>query len=175
MLKPITFSFLLFNITLLLLVFARPARGVAQTTTYPKVTGYFSIVNPIGSISSGSFHSNFEDVYTIGFPFGINILKSDKFGVSFEMAPFIRTENNVARVNSVLFHPGAVFRFKHGFNFIGRLAFETNGRFGVTPVFNKVLLRGKDASMFVSMPFPLRFGNSQPTSVGTAVQVGVTF
>lgn len=175
MLKPITLKFLLFGTTLLFLVIAKPASSVAQTNTYPKVTGYFSIVNPIGTISSGSFHSNFSDVYTIGFPFGINILKSDKFGISFEMAPFIRTENNQAKVNSVLFHPGAMFRFKHGFNFIGRLAFETNGRFGLTPVFNKVLVRGKDASMFLSVPFPVRLGNNQPTSIGTAVQMGVTF
>jgi hypothetical protein len=146
-----------------------------QAPSYPRVTGYFSILHPIGTWTGGEFHGNFGDVYTIGFPFGVNILKSDKFGISFEMAPAIRTEKNIARVNSVLFHLGAMFRFKHGFTFIGRMAFETNGRFGVTPVFNQVIKKGKDASFFVSVPVPVRFGNDAPFSVTTGLQLGVSF
>ncbi len=91
------------------------------------------------------------------------------------MAPAIRTEKNIPKVSSVLFHPGAMFRFKHGFTFIGRMAFETNGRFGLTPVFNQVIKKGKDASFFVSVPFPVRFGNDQPASVSTGLQLGVSF
>ncbi|WP_121198109.1 hypothetical protein [Mucilaginibacter gracilis] len=68
-----------------------------------------------------------------------------------------------------------MLRFKHGFTFIGRMAFETNGRFGVTPVFNKVLKKGKDANLFVSVRFPFRFGNDQQTAVGTGLQLGVSF
>ena len=146
-----------------------------QPGTYPKVTGYFSIVQPLTTYANGSFKSNFGNVYTIGFPFGINLLKSDSFGISFEVAPAIRTEKNVSKVNTVLFHPGAMFRFRHGFTFIGRMAFETNGRFGVTPVFNQVIKKGKDASLFVSIPFPVRFGNDQPISVSTGLQLGVSF
>lgn len=111
----------------------------------------------------------------VGFPFGMNLLKSDHFGISFEVAPTIRTEKNSAKVSSVLFHPGAMFRFKRSFTFIGRLAFETNGRFGVTPVFNQVIKKGKDASLFISVPFPVRFGNDQPASVSTGLQLGVSF
>lgn len=148
--------------------------AIAQQT-YPRITGYFSIVNPIGTWNKGSFTGNFANVYTVGFPFGVNILKSDRFGVSFEMAPSIRTESNIAKVNTVLFHPGAMFRFKHGFTFIGRIAFETSGRFGVTPVFNQVIKKGKDASLFISVPFPVRFGNNLPASIGTGLQVGVSF
>jgi len=146
-----------------------------QPAAYPKVTGYFSIVQPITTWTKDGFTSNFGNVYAVGFPFGVNILKSDSFGVSFEVAPTIRTEKNISKVSSVLFHPGAMFRFAHGFTFIGRMAFETNGRFGVTPVFNQVLVKGKDASMFVSIPFPVRFGNGQATSIGTGLQLGVSF
>lgn len=148
----------------------------AQTPpSYPKVTGYFSILQPLTTYSSGKFTSNIGEVYVIGFPFGINILKSESFGISFEVAPAIRTEQNVSKVSSVLFHPGAMFRFKHGFTFIGRAAFETNGRFGLTPVFNQVIKKGKDASLYLSVPFPVRFGNGQATSVGTGLQIGVSF
>jgi hypothetical protein len=146
-----------------------------EPARYPRVTGYFSVVNPIGSWTEHGFTSNFSDAYTIAFPFGLNLLKSDKFGISFEVAPAIRTENHISKVSSVLFHPGAMFRFKHGFTFIGRMAFETNGRFGVTPVFNQVIKKGKDAALFLSIPVPVRFGNNQSGSVGTGLQLGVSF
>ena len=146
-----------------------------QPAIYPRVAGYFSILNPIGTWTEHNFKSNFSGVYTIAFPFGLNLLKSDKFGVSFEVAPAIRTENHVSKVSSVLFHPGAMFRFKHGFTFIGRMAFETNGRFGVTPVFNQVIKKGKNASLFLSVPIPVRFGNDLPGSVSTGLQLGVSF
>lgn len=146
-----------------------------QPPVYPRITGYFSIVQPIGSWNKDGFISNFSNAYAIGFPFGMNILKSDNFGVSFEVTPTIRTENNTAKVSAVLFHPGAMFRFKKGFTFIGRMAFETSGRFGVTPVFNKVVKKGKDANLFVSVPFPIRFGNNLPASIGTGLQLGVSF
>jgi hypothetical protein len=146
-----------------------------QLTTYPKITGYFSILQPLTTLSGGNFAGNFGNVYVIGFPFGVNLLKSDSFGISFEVAPAIRTEKNISKVSTILFHPGAMFRFKHGFTFIGRMAFETSGRFGVTPVFNQVIKKGKDASLFVSVPFPVRFGNDQPTLIGTGLQLGVSF
>jgi hypothetical protein len=163
-----------FTATILLLIILKT--GFAQQpATYPRVTGYFSVVQPLTTWTSNGFASNFGNVYVVGFPFGVNILKSDNFGVSFEVAPAIRTEKNISKVNTVLFHPGAMFRFKHGFTFIGRLAFETNGRFGVTPVFNQVIKKGKDASLFVSVPFPVRFGNDLPTSISTGLQLGVSF
>lgn len=147
----------------------------AQSTNYPKVAGYFSVFNSVGTWNKDGFTSNFSDVYSVAFPFGINILKSDKFGVSFEMTPVIRTEKHISKVNSVVFHPGAMFRFKHGFTFIGRVAFETNGRYGFTPVFNKIIKKGKDANLFLSVPFPVRFGNNIPTAISTGLQVGVSF
>ncbi|OOQ57227.1 hypothetical protein BC343_16405 [Mucilaginibacter pedocola] len=157
-----------------IIVFAES--GSAQPPpAYPKVTGYFSVVQPVGNWNSNGFSSSFSGGYSIGFPFGLNLLKSDSFGVSFEVAPNIRSEKNITKVNSVLFHPGAMFRFKQGFTFIGRMAFETNGRFGFTPVFNQRLIKGKDAAMFVSVPIPVRFGNGLPSSIGTGLQLGVSF
>ena len=150
--------------------------GYAQEKqVYPKVTGYFSITNSFGTLTKDGFTGNFGKVYTVSFPFGINLLKSDKFGISFEISPAIRTENNIAKVSSITFQPGAMFRYPHGFNFIGRVAFESNGRFGVSPVFNKVVVRGKDANFFASLSFPVRFGNALPASVGSGLQLGVSF
>jgi hypothetical protein len=161
-------------ISILLLTFFKTSIA-QQPNIYPKVTGYFSVLQPLVTYTNGDFAGNFGNVYVVGFPFGINILKSDQFGISFEVAPAIRTEKNISKVSTVLFHPGAMFRFKHGFTFIGRMAFETSGRFGVTPVFNQVIKKGKDASLFISVPFPVRFGNDQPASVSTGLQLGVSF
>jgi hypothetical protein len=162
-------------ITTTLLLVAFKTGFAQQSTIYPRVTGYFSILQPLVTYTNHSFAGNFGNVYIIGFPFGVNLLKSDSFGISFEVAPAIRTEKNISKVSTVLFHPGAMFRFKHGFTFIGRMAFETSGRFGVTPVFNQVIKKGKDASFFVSVPFPVRFGNDLPASVSTGLQLGVSF
>jgi hypothetical protein len=159
----------------LISAFSTKAQQATQIPAYPRVTGYFSVLHPIGTWNKEGFHDNFSDVYTLVFPFGMNILKNNKFGVSFEIAPAIRTEQNTSKVSSVLFHPGAMFRFKHGFTFIGRAAFETNGRFGFTPVFNQVIKKGKNASLYLALPLPVRFGNSLPPSLTTGIQIGVGF
>jgi hypothetical protein len=151
--------------------------GYAQQTTpaYPRVTGYFSITQPLTTYTNGTLNGNFGNVYIVAFPFGVNLIKTEHFGVSFEIAPSIRTENNISKVSTVVLQPGAMFRFNHGFTLITRVAFETNGRFGFGPVFNKTLIKGKDCSFFGSVPFPVRFGNSQPWSVSTGIQLGVSF
>jgi ABC-type glycerol-3-phosphate transport system substrate-binding protein len=61
------------------------------------------------------------------------------------------------------------------FTLIGRAAFETSGRFGVTPVINKVVKRNKNSNYFIAMPMPLRFGNDKPTSFTLGFQFGVAF
>jgi hypothetical protein len=146
-----------------------------QTTVYPKITGYFAMSQPLAILNNGSLTGYFGDVHAVSFPFGLNVLKSDRFGISFEVSPTIRTENNISKVSSVAFQPGAMFRYSHGFNIITRLAFETNGRFGCTPILNKVVYRGRDCNLFASVPFPLRFGNGQPWSAGTGLLLGVSF
>jgi hypothetical protein len=177
-LKPHNMTFdstVKFVLTFLAITFSFLVSHAQQPPSYPRVTGYFGIMNSIGTWTEHGFTSNFSDVYTVAFPVGMNILKSDKFGISFEVSPSIRTENHISKVSSVLFHPGAMFRFKHGFTFIGRMAFETTGRFGVTPAFNQVIKKGKDASFFVCVPVPVRFGNNLPSSIGTGLQLGVSF
>jgi hypothetical protein len=151
--------------------------ALAQTppNTYPRIAGYFSVIHPLVTMTAAETKANFMSSYTVGFPTGVNILKSDKIGFSFEITPFIRAENGNARVYSVLFHPGVMFRFPHYFTINARLAFETSGRFGATPVFSKVVKRNPGSSLFVAVPLPIRLGNNAQPSVGVGVQVGVSF
>jgi len=164
--------------TFLFLTFAflfNSAYSQQTTPTYPRIVGYFSVYHPIETLSSGTFTGNFGKVYTVSFPFGLHILKSDHFGVSFEISPCIRTESNISKVSSVAFNPGALFRFTHGYTLVSRLAFESSGRFGFTPALIKILKRGKDCNLFTAVALPARFGNNQASSFSSGLQLGLTF
>ncbi len=56
--------------TTLLLLLILKVGFAQQTAIYPKVTGYFSILQPLTTYTDGSFTSNFGNVYVIAFPFG---------------------------------------------------------------------------------------------------------
>ena len=68
-----------------------------------------------------------------------------------------------------------MFRFEHGLTIISRLAFETQGRYGFTPVINQIYARTKDINYFVALSLPARFGNDLPASVGLNFQIGFIF
>lgn len=144
-------------------------------TTYPKITGYFGIMHPIVSISKEQTTVNFRDYYAVGFPTGINIWKSAKIGFSFEIVPNIKDDQGTSKVTNLLFHPGVLVALGKGYAFAGRLAFETNGRYGVTPVFNKTIKKTDNVSYYAAVPLPVRFGNDHPATFTIGFQFGVAF
>lgn len=172
------YLFKLVAITILLYTsIAYPQKLSAQTnsTIYPRIAGHVGIVHPIISFSNTGSHANFKGSYTVGMPIGINIWKSSKIGFSFEIVTFIRAENGSSRVSNTLIHPGILFALGKGYTFAGRAAFETSGRYGFTPVLNKVLIKKKHHSYFAAIPLPVRFGNSLPASSTIAFQFGIGF
>ncbi|GAC1312968.1 MAG: hypothetical protein NVSMB24_35470 [Mucilaginibacter sp.] len=149
---------------------------MVKPANYPKVVGYLSFIVPIVTIDENATTTNFsKGTFSIGFPVGINVLYSDKFGFSYEFTPTIKSTGGTSKMSNLLFDPGTMFRFDHGFTIITRLAFETSGRYGFTPVFNKVYLHTKDVNYFVALSTPARFGNGLPASIGLNVQFGFTF
>lgn len=148
--------------------------GVAKPT-YPKVVGYLSFIVPVVTINNQATTYNFNGSTSIGFPVGVNVLYSDKFGFSYEFTPTIKSGSGTSKTSNLLFDPGTMFRFQHGFTIITRLAFETAGRYGFTPVFNQVYARSKNVNYFIAFSLPARFGNSLPASIGLNVQFGFTF
>ncbi|MBA0883765.1 hypothetical protein [Flavobacterium undicola] len=148
---------------------------VFSQTTYPKITGYFGILHPLVSINKDETTVNFRDYYAVGFPTGINIWKSEKIGFSFEIVPSIKDDQGVSKVNNLLIHPGVLVALGHGYTFAGRVAFETSGRYGVTPVFNKTIKKNANSSYFVAVPLPVRFGNDHPASFTLGFQFGIAF
>ncbi|MBY0346722.1 MAG: hypothetical protein K2W79_00550 [Hydrotalea flava] len=144
------------------------------------VKGYFSFIIPWVTLSKEGTTTEFEKYTNIGFPVGINIYYNQRFGISYEITPLVqwyKSEGSApfSKTNNLLIDPGIIFRGNHGFNFVPRLAFETQGRYGFTPVFNKVYLQTKDVDYWFSISFPTRFGNNAPASVGGNLQVGFTF
>jgi len=151
---------------------------IKQKPTYPKVVGYASFILPLETftLSTGKFAPNFSGhTTTIGFPIGVNVLYSEKFGFSYEFTPNIKASGGSSKMNDILFDPGAMFRFQHGFTIISRVAFDTNGRYGFTPVFNQIYARTKDVNYFVALSLPARFGNNQPATLGLNLQIGFIF
>lgn len=147
---------------------------------YPYVKGYLSFIIPWVTINKEEMVTEFERATTIGFPVGLNVYYGDKFGFSYEFTPLVVWQKSdgkagTSKTSNLVFDPGPIFRFQHGFNIVARLAFETQGRYGFTPVFNKVYARTRDVDYWFSLSLPARFGNSQPPSIGVNLQIGFTF
>lgn len=155
-------------------LFSVCSKGFSQTT-YPKITGYFGILHPIVTFSDEQTNVNFRDYYAVGFPTGINIWKSSKIGFSFEIVPNIKAEDGHDKVTNLLFHPGVLVALGNGYTFAGRAAFESSGRYGVTPVINKTVIKSENCSYFVAIPLPVRFGNDHPASFTVGFQFGIAF
>ena len=154
-------------------------RGNITTSTithsYPEVKGYVALVVPIYTFSSDGNTLNGKDNFVIGNPWGINIWKSKRFGFSFEFTPFLKFDNKGSKVSNVLFHPGVLYRLGHEYTFIGRLAYETSGRYGFTPIINKVFKRTAHNTFYVAALLPVRFGNSHEPSITPGFQFGIGF
>lgn len=147
----------------------------APVVTYPRITGYTGIMHPIVTFGNEGAHFNFDGAYVGGLPTGINIWKNARTGFSFEIIPFIRAADGTSKMNNLLFHPGLLLSLGKGFTLANRLAFETSGRYGVTPVLNKVIKRYKDYNYYIAIPVPARFGNNQPSAIGIGFQLGIAF
>ena len=155
-------------------------RALAQSPippqpVYPRMAGYLGVLHPLITFDEKGAEANFGHYYVVGFPIGLNLWKTQQIGFSVEIVPIIRAENGTSRVANVLFHPGVLVNLGHDFTFAGRLAFETSGRYGITPVLNKIVKRTKTNSYFVAVPLPVRFGNDRPTSVTAGFQFGIVF
>lgn len=148
---------------------AQPASG------YPKIAGYVGILHPIVTFSKDQTTTNFKDFYLVGFPTGINIWKSPRIGFSAEFVPSIRADKTGSKMNNFLFHPGILVALGHNWTFAGRAAFETSGRYGFTPVINKIVRKNKNSGYFVALPLPVRFGNDLPATVTIGFQFGISF
>jgi hypothetical protein len=154
------------------------AQSASAPPTYPRTVGYLSFILPMVTVNKNTTSNDFQggiNEFAIGFPVGINVLYSQHFGFSYEITPTIQASPGSTKTSKILIDPGPMFRFSHGFTIIPRLAFETSGRYGFTPVFNEVYARTKVANYFVALSLPARFGNNELPSIGLNLQLGLIF
>lgn len=146
-----------------------------STVTYPKIAAYIGIMHPLVTFSEDGAITNFKHFYVGGLPAGINIWKNGHLGFSMEFVPFIRADSTSSKMNNFLFHPGILVALGKGWTFAGRLAFETSGRYGITPILNKIVHKNKNSSYYVSVPVPARFGNNHSATCVIGLQFGILF
>lgn len=158
-----------------IMLLSATAQAQNEKVTYPKITGFVGIIHPLVTFTSSDITTNFKDYYNVGMPIGINIWKSEKIGFSFEIVPTIKSDSEISKVNNILIHPGVLVRLKKGYTFTGRIAFETSGRYGFTPVLTKIIKKYSDHNYYISVPMPVRFGNNHDSSLTIGVQVGIGF
>ena len=158
----------------------RPTPPNPPQPTYPYTKAYLSFIIPWVTFNKHTTTTEFQSATTIGFPVGINVYYRKTFGFSFEITPTIQAskpsgEKGTSKTSNLLIDPGVIFRLSHGWNVVPRLAFETQGRYGFTPVLNKVYARTKAVDYWFSVSTPVRFGNNLPASIGGNLQIGFTF
>ena len=170
-------DFIAKGICCFLFVFGYAVNTMAQQSAvvYPKITGYVGIIHPLITFSKDETTTPFKNFYIGGLPAGINIWKSAKIGFSAEFVPYIRAEKGTSKMSNFLFHPGVLVALGKGWTFAGRAAFETSGRYGFTPVLNKIVKKNKNSGYFVALPLPFRFGNEHPATFTIGFQFGIAF
>ncbi|MFT5892659.1 MAG: hypothetical protein ACI9Y7_002771 [Dokdonia sp.] len=150
----------------------------AQTETQQvnRIGGHFGVVQPIVTLQSGEVNDAFNP-YTLGFPIGITVRKSDRFAFDAEFVPFISF--NAAGENdnvSLLVHPGFLWKVGDQLTYGTRLAYEIGdaGRYGFTPILNRGFSIGNQP-FFIEFVLPVRFGSDQDVSVTAALHFGIGF
>lgn len=182
---------LIISLAMLFLVLSFAAHAQQPTTpelthpvgiveNYPSAKAYLSFIIPWATFNKNTTTTEFQSSTTVGFPVGVTVYYSPRFAFSYEITPTViwqktSGKTGTSKTSNLLFDPGPMFRFKHGLSLITRLAFETQGRYGFTPVLNYVYMRTRAVNYWFSVSSPVRFGNSQPASIGLNLQIGFTF
>ena len=169
------YFYILLLLSIQSLVFSQTTSEEKKEEKKPEIITFVSVLHPIVTITSPESHYNFKDYYVIAFPVGINFWATHNRGFSFEIVPTIKTENGLSKASNITFHPGFLGRINKNTTYSIRAGFETSGRYGITPVFTKILARQDGLSYFASATFPVRTGNSLPISVAPGILLGIAF
>lgn len=150
----------------------------AQKTIFESY--HLGIVQPILSVNQGDAHYFYEnEFYAIGFPIGLTCRMSESVKFDLEFVPFVKPNADLNKPFEInfLFHPGFLFPLSGGWTFGTRLAFETVGAFGLSPLLNKSFGLGGDRVFFIELVAPARWGPQKNNSYtqALAVHVGLGF
>jgi hypothetical protein len=139
--------------------------------------GHIGVVLPLVTRANGAT-TTIADDFTIGFPMGITVRRSQDFAFDLEIVPAV--QNDPLHVGLTI-HPGIVGGLGGGWGAGVRLAFDVNqASWGFTPIVNHGLLQvGHGAALFAELVLPIRFQEDAAgksfTSFGVGVHIGVGF
>ena len=137
-----------------------------------KVGGHFGLVFPLVTRTGGET-TTIGNRFSIGFPIGITLKKTDTIAFDLELVPSIqRTPYAVG----LTVHPGILYALPNDLTAGLRLAFDVNqASWGFTPLLNRKLadLEG-GCTLFGELVLPIRFQDKN-TSIGLGVHVGIGF
>ncbi|KFD38301.1 hypothetical protein AT05_10880 [Schleiferia thermophila str. Yellowstone] len=137
-----------------------------------RIGAYISCVTHLYE-TMGQKHA-FLPLQSFGVPVGINLWFDRDIAFSIEFVPDVGVGGHIL-MDNFLFHPGFIRSLSDRANIALRLAFDTSGRIGLTPVLGYKLFSINQSSVSLSIPFPMRFGNGLPASFATGVQLGWGF
>ncbi|GAB3942236.1 hypothetical protein GCM10028805_06540 [Spirosoma harenae] len=169
------YAFVLLTILQSASVLAQPLASPPIAPVYPRMVGYLGVLHPLVTWNDTGTETNFNSYYAVGFPIGLNLWKTKQIGFSVEVVPLVRSEHGTSKVANVLVHPGVLVNLGKDYTLATRLAFETSGRYGFTPVLNKIVRKAPTNSYFVALPLPVRFGNDHGASFTIGFQFGIVF
>jgi hypothetical protein len=151
--------------------------AVSPAAAADTLGGHVGFVLPLVAHANGQT-TTITDHFSIGFPMGITVRKSDTLAFDLELVPGV--DHDPLHVDLTV-HPGVVFGVGNGWGAGVRAAFDVNkASVGFTPILNHGLLKvGDTGTLFGELVLPVRFqqdarGNSF-TSVGFGVHIGVGF
>ncbi|WMJ74698.1 hypothetical protein RCC89_16210 [Cytophagaceae bacterium ABcell3] len=150
-------------------IFAQTGAVEVQKVESPRVGGYLGVVTSMFETTFEAPDSRILPLRSIGIPFGVNFWLHEKLAFSIEFVPILSIQAENFRTEGLLVHPGLIWNLSEKTSFSGRVAFESNGQFGFTPIIARSLYTGKYSSYSIAIPVPVRFGNQMPANMAVGL------
>jgi len=137
-----------------------------------RLGGHFGAV--VAPLVSSKDNSSIFDNFSIGFPMGITVKKSDKFAFDLEIVASIDSD---PLSTGLTIHPGVLWGLSNNFTFGLRFAIDVTGdAWGFTPLLNKGFPYG-GYTLFAEAVAPIRFSQDvsgdNDTTIGLGIHVGI--
>ncbi|MFN6946595.1 MAG: hypothetical protein ACK4ND_16730 [Cytophagaceae bacterium] len=167
-------SFLFFTFILFHNTHAQKSSLDSLVKNPPRVGAYFGVVTSLYEHSFDENRGSLLPLNSAGFPVGVNFWLNKKIAFSIEVVPFLQI-NDPIRAEGLLIHPGFIYNISSKSSLSGRLAFESNGQIGITPIFAHNIYQLEQSALFLAIPFPIRFGNNMPPNFAAGLVIGWGF
>ena len=148
--------------------------GTSAASAQNRLGGHFGAVFPLVTHVNGET-VNIGDDFSIGFPMGITVRKSDAWAFDLELVPTLDPNEDSPIAVPLTIHPGVLRSFGGSWTGGLRMAFDIGGAsWGFTPLLNRGFNAGGQA-VFIEFVVPIRFQDDDIGDTHTAVTFGIHF